>query len=95
MEDFVFLCLFSSAGCALSLLSSKSDSWLSPADLSSRCSAALRELIAENRAAVMARQLMSERDHWHSYHNGDAVEEQLKDIQSDSNSFPLQHHMFP
>ncbi|KAL6007810.1 hypothetical protein ACLOJK_033312 [Asimina triloba] len=48
-------------GCALSLLSSKSSSWVPSADLSSRSSAALRELIAENRAAVLARQLMSDR----------------------------------
>ncbi|XP_050386368.1 squamosa promoter-binding-like protein 7 [Argentina anserina] len=48
---------------ALSLLSSfKScnDSWvLSPSDLSSRSRAALRELIAENRAAILARQVIS------------------------------------
>ncbi|KAJ3680596.1 hypothetical protein LUZ60_016874 [Juncus effusus] len=44
---------------ALSLLSSKAGSpWVStPADLSSRSSAALRELIAENRAAILGRQL--------------------------------------
>ncbi|KAI4354770.1 hypothetical protein L6164_003609 [Bauhinia variegata] len=81
----------SQAGCARSLLSSKNDSWLSPADLSSRCSAALRELIAENRAAIMARQLISDRD-WHSHHN--AVED-LKEIQHEYNYFPQQQHMFP
>ncbi|KAF3795201.1 Squamosa promoter-binding-like protein 7 [Nymphaea thermarum] len=47
----------SSAGRALSLLSSKSTSpsWAPPRDLSSRSSAALRELIAENRAAALAK----------------------------------------
>ncbi|KAK7339288.1 hypothetical protein VNO77_19945 [Canavalia gladiata] len=79
----------SQGGCALSLLSSRSDSWLSPADLSIRCSAALRELIAENRAAIMARQFVSDRD-WHLHHH--AVED-LKEIQPESNYFPQQ--MFP
>ncbi|XP_021677941.2 squamosa promoter-binding-like protein 7 isoform X2 [Hevea brasiliensis] len=51
---------------ALSLLSSKSDSWITSSDLSSRSSAALRELIAENRAAILARQLVHER---HLQHN--------------------------
>lgn len=50
-------------GRALSLLSSKASesSWeLSPcSDLSTRSSAALRELIAENRAAIFARQMIS------------------------------------
>ncbi|KAH1115863.1 hypothetical protein GYH30_057144 [Glycine max] len=77
-------------GCALSLLSSRSDSWLSPSDLSTRCSAALRELIAENRAAIMARQFVSDRSHLHSHHH--AVED-LKDIQPESNYFPQQ--MYP
>jgi len=76
-------------GCALSLLSSRSDSWLSPSDLSTRCSAALRELIAENRAAIMARQFVSDRD-WHIQHH--AVED-MKEIQPESNYFP--QHMFP
>ncbi|WOL06243.1 squamosa promoter-binding-like protein 7 [Canna indica] len=44
-------------GCALSLLSSKASPWISTSDFSSRSSAALNELIAENRAAVLARQL--------------------------------------
>ena len=79
----------SSGGCALSLLSSRSDSWLSPSDLSIRCSAALRELIAENRAAIMARQFVSDRD-WHNHHH--AVED-FKEIQPESNYFPQQ--MFP
>ncbi|GAV61668.1 SBP domain-containing protein [Cephalotus follicularis] len=55
-------------GRALSLLSSKADSWFSSSDLSSRSSAALRELIAENRAAILAQQLVVERD-WHPHHN--------------------------
>ncbi|KAG4387017.1 hypothetical protein GLYMA_11G163828v4 [Glycine max] len=80
----------SQGGCALSLLSSRSDSWLSPSDLSTRCSAALRELIAENRAAIMARQFVSDRSHLHSHHH--AVED-LKDIQPESNYFPQQ--MYP
>ena len=79
----------SSAGCAPSLLSSRNDSSLSPADLSIRCSAALRELIAENRAAVMARQLVSDRD-WHLHHH---AEEDSKVIQHESNYLPQQ--MFP
>ncbi|KAL5718540.1 hypothetical protein ACHQM5_011429 [Ranunculus cassubicifolius] len=53
-----------STGRALSLLSSKTNSWVSPSDLSSRSSAALRELIAENRAAVLARQLFLDQG-WH------------------------------
>ncbi|RZC69191.1 hypothetical protein C5167_032268 [Papaver somniferum] len=47
-----------------SLLSSKSNSWVSPSDLSTRSSAALRELIDENRAAVLARQLLLDQN-WH------------------------------
>ncbi|KAF1884221.1 hypothetical protein Lal_00035290 [Lupinus albus] len=59
VEDFQYL---SYVGCALSLLSSRSDSSHSPADFSIRCSAALRELIAENRAALMAKHLVPERE---------------------------------
>ncbi|KAK7395603.1 hypothetical protein VNO78_16167 [Psophocarpus tetragonolobus] len=80
----------SSGGCALSLLSSRSDSWLSPSDLSTRCSAALRELIAENRAAIMARQFDRDRD-WHIHHHH--VVEDFKEMQPQSNYFPQQ--MFP
>nr|WMI30910.1 squamosa promter-binding-like protein 9 [Diospyros sp. 'deyangshi'] len=47
----------SSQGGALSLLSWKNTSWFPSADLSSRCSAALRELTAESRSAILARQL--------------------------------------
>ena len=56
--------LSSPTGRALSLLSSKTDSWVSPADISSRSSAALRELIAEHRAAIMAGQLILDRDRY-------------------------------
>uniref|UniRef100_A0A6N2MXQ5 SBP-type domain-containing protein n=1 Tax=Salix viminalis TaxID=40686 RepID=A0A6N2MXQ5_SALVM len=56
----------SPTGCALSLLSSKSDSWVSPSDLSSRSSAALRELIAENRAAILSRQVFLQK---HLHHH--------------------------
>lgn len=90
-------------GCALSLLSSPgSDSWLSHhVDLSTRCSAALRELIAENRAALITRQqqqhqqqLVYDRD-WHVVTHHDAVEEQdFEELQPQSNYFPLQR-MFP
>ncbi|CAA3029627.1 squamosa promoter-binding-like protein 7 [Olea europaea var. sylvestris] len=43
--------------CALSLLSSENNSWIPYKDLPSRCSTALHDLIAENRAAILARQL--------------------------------------
>ncbi|XP_061360175.1 squamosa promoter-binding-like protein 7 [Gastrolobium bilobum] len=80
----------SKQGCALSLLSYGSEySWLSHADLSIRCSAALRELIAENRAALMTRKLVLDRD-WNFPHH--AVED-FKDIQPDSDYFPQQ--IFP
>ncbi|XP_072955534.1 squamosa promoter-binding-like protein 7 [Typha angustifolia] len=55
-----------SPGRALSLLSSKASPWISTSDLSSRSSAALRELIAENRAALLAQQLFSDRGGWHN-----------------------------
>ncbi|KAG1354443.1 squamosa promoter-binding-like protein 7 [Cocos nucifera] len=55
---------------ALSLLSSKASPWVSASELSSRSSAALRELIAENRAAVLARQLFSDRGGWHNVVSG-------------------------
>lgn len=57
----------SPTGRALSLLSSKNESWATSSELSLRSSAALRELIAENRAAIFARQLILDRD-WHSNH---------------------------
>ncbi|PKU78747.1 squamosa promoter-binding-like protein 7 [Dendrobium catenatum] len=46
---------------ALSLLSSTATPWASAPELSSRSSAALRELIAENRATSFAKQLFSDR----------------------------------
>lgn len=61
--------LSSPTGRALSLLSSKSESWVSPSDLSFRSSEALRELIAENRAATLAHQLIQNRE-WHLHHQG-------------------------
>lgn len=71
-------------GRALSLLSSKT-SWVSSADVSSRSSAALRELIAENRAAVLARQLFSDRD-LHSGPESAGAQEYLTHV-------PHQHQM--
>lgn len=59
----------SPTGRALSLLSSKNESWANSSELSQRSSAALRELIAENRAAILARQLILDRD-WHPNHGG-------------------------
>ncbi|KAA8520469.1 hypothetical protein F0562_014725 [Nyssa sinensis] len=79
-----------SQGRALSLLSTKNNSWISSADLSSRCSAALHELIAENRAAILSRQLI-DRD-WHGHHH---AMDDLNGIQPASNSlFPPQYQMF-
>ncbi|CAL9176328.1 unnamed protein product [Musa hybrid cultivar] len=57
--------LSASPGCALSLLSSKASPWIATSDFSSRSSAALNELIAENRAAVLARQLLADGSGWH------------------------------
>lgn len=51
-------------GRALSLLSSKASPWCLTPDLSSHSSAALYELIAENRAAVLTRQICSDRAVW-------------------------------
>ncbi|KAJ3706707.1 hypothetical protein LUZ61_010412 [Rhynchospora tenuis] len=53
-----------SPGRALSLLSSKASPWGLTPDLSSCSSAALCELIAENRAAVLTRQICSDRAVW-------------------------------
>jgi hypothetical protein len=61
--------LSSPTGRALSLLSSKTDSWVSPADISSRSSAALRELIAEHRATIMAGPFIFDRDRYLSNHH--------------------------
>ncbi|XP_047152862.1 uncharacterized protein LOC124824482 [Vigna umbellata] len=80
-------------GCALSLLSfESSDNWWSHSDLSTRCSAALRELIAENRAALITRQ---QQQHVYvvPHHDDDALDElEFVEIQPQSNYFP--HHMF-
>ncbi|KAI9078466.1 hypothetical protein K1719_039562 [Acacia pycnantha] len=93
-----------SSGCALSLLSSSKSadhySWLSPADLSARCSAALRELIAENRAAAMGKQIILERDWYYSHHHHhqeDEDDDHNKEIPLQSNfNFSQQHHqIFP
>ncbi|KAF5446188.1 hypothetical protein F2P56_031834 [Juglans regia] len=86
--------LSSPTGRALSLLSSKSDSWVSPADLSSRSSAALCELIAEHRSGILARQLSLDRD-WCNQNHG---MEDLGEIQPRSSNSLLshqQHIMFP
>ncbi|XWS35641.1 hypothetical protein CRYUN_Cryun20dG0014200 [Craigia yunnanensis] len=82
--------LSSPTGRALSLLSSRADSWISSSDLSSRSSAALRELIAENRAAILARQLILDRD-WHLHHH--AMEDLgLGEAQLGSSSIAVQQH---
>lgn len=95
------------SGCALSLLSSSKSAdhypWLSPADLSVRCSAALRELIAENRAAAMAKQIILERDwhyshqHHHHHHQEDEDDDHNKEIplQYNFNFSQQQHQIFP
>ncbi|EOX96362.1 Squamosa promoter-binding-like protein 10, putative [Theobroma cacao] len=80
--------LSSPTGRALSLLSSRADSWIFSSDLSSRSSAALRELIAENRAAILARQLILDRD-WHLHHH---AMEDLGDAQPGSSSVAVQQH---
>ncbi|KAJ0053100.1 hypothetical protein Pint_00160 [Pistacia integerrima] len=74
-------------GRALSLLSSRGNSWVSSSDLSSRCSAALRELIAENRATIVSKHLILDRD-WHLHHAMD----ELGDAQHCSNSLISQQH---
>ncbi|CAK9188418.1 unnamed protein product [Ilex paraguariensis] len=82
-------------GRALSLLSSSknNNSWIPSADLSSRCSAALHELIAEHRAAILARQMILDRDwHWHQQYSM----EDTNGAQSGSSSvMPHQLQMFP
>ncbi|XWS45870.1 hypothetical protein CRYUN_Cryun14cG0016300 [Craigia yunnanensis] len=81
----------SAQGRALSLLSSRADSWISPSDLSSRSSAALRELIAENRAAILAGQLILDRD-WHLHHH--AMEDLgLGEAQPGSSYIAVQQHL--
>ncbi|XP_057980622.1 squamosa promoter-binding-like protein 7 [Malania oleifera] len=81
-------------GRALSLLSSKTDSnWVSQADLSSRSSAALRELIAENRAAILARQLILDHD-WHCHHHS-TMEDLISTAAAPATLHLHQHHVFP
>ncbi|XWS77274.1 hypothetical protein CRYUN_Cryun01aG0247200 [Craigia yunnanensis] len=80
--------LSSPTGRALSLLSSRADSWISPSDISSRSSAALRELIAENRAASLARQLILYRD-WHLHHH---AMEDVGEAHPGSSSIAVQQH---
>ncbi|KAA3475384.1 Squamosa promoter-binding-like protein 7 [Gossypium australe] len=75
-------------GRALSLLSSRADSWISPSDLSSRSSAALQELIAENRAAVLAQQLVLDRG-WQLNHRG------MEDLGVFSSTTAEQHSLLP
>ncbi|XVF33563.1 hypothetical protein REPUB_Repub17cG0179200 [Reevesia pubescens] len=75
-------------GRALSLLSSRADSWISPSDLSSRSSAALGELIAENRAAILARQLILDQ-YCHLHHH---TMEHLGEAQPGSSYIPVQQH---
>ncbi|XP_027906166.1 squamosa promoter-binding-like protein 7 [Vigna unguiculata] len=79
-------------GCGLSLVSfGSSDDWCSnhhSDDLSTRCSAALRELIAENRAALITRQQ-------HVYvvpHHEEEEQGFVEMLQPESNYFP--QHMF-
>ncbi|KAJ1702280.1 hypothetical protein LUZ63_002059 [Rhynchospora breviuscula] len=67
-----------SPGRALSLLSSKASPWGLTPDLSSCSNAALCELIAENRAAVLTRQICSDRAVWRN--NGVGI-----------HSYPPQH----
>ncbi|XP_050236277.1 squamosa promoter-binding-like protein 7 [Mercurialis annua] len=86
-----FAYLESPTGRALSLLSSKADCWISSSDLSSRSSAALRELIAENRAAILTRQLLLER---HLHHNG--IQDLADDQQSQpSTTYNINHSFIP
>ena len=80
--------LSSPTGRALSLLSSRADSWISPSDLSSRSNAALRELIAENRSAILAGQLILDRDR-HLHHH--AIED-LEEAQPGFSSIAVQQH---
>ncbi|CAL9077545.1 unnamed protein product [Musa acuminata var. zebrina] len=65
MTGDIIPCISTSPGCALSLLSSKVSPWISSSEFSSRSSAALNELIAENRAAGLARRLLADRGGWH------------------------------
>ncbi|GLT84353.1 hypothetical protein SLE2022_025890 [Rubroshorea leprosula] len=83
-----------STGCAHSLLSSGADSWVSPSDLSSRSSAALRELIEENRASVLARQLVLDPD-WQLHLHHHSMEDMGEAQTSPSFVTEQQHHQLP
>ncbi|GMP42797.1 hypothetical protein CsSME_00012410 [Camellia sinensis var. sinensis] len=93
-ERFSYLTL--PTGRALSLLSSswKNNSWFSSSDLSLRCSAALRELIAENRAAILARQLVLERD-WHRGSHDTMDDVNATQLAGTNPMTPHHHQMFP
>ena len=78
----------SSSGRALSLLSSRNDSSISSPDLSSRCSAALRELIAENRAALLAKQFVFDKDL--PFHHAEDV-----NVQQNNHSSHHHYHHHP
>lgn len=52
-------------GRALSLLSSKKDSWISKDHLSARCSGAITEMIAGSKAASLAQKFILDKD-WHN-----------------------------
>ncbi|KAJ8534765.1 hypothetical protein K7X08_016493 [Anisodus acutangulus] len=56
-------------GRALSLLSSKNDSWISEGNLPARCSSGtISELIAENRASTLAQQIILDKDWQRNQH---------------------------
>lgn len=86
-----------SQGRALSLLSSRNESSISSPDLSSRCSAALRELIAENRAALLAKQFVYDKD-WPFHHAEDVNVQQHNQSTHQHYHHPLvssnENHMF-
>lgn len=74
------------SGHALSLLSSRNESSISSPDLSSRCSAALQELIAENRAALLGKQQVIDKE-WSFHH---AMEDVT--VQQENHSSNHEHH---
>lgn len=72
---------------ALSLLSSRNESSIASPDLSSRCSAALQELIAENRAALLGKQLVIDKE-WSVHHAMEDI-----NVQQDNHSRNHEHHL--
>lgn len=78
---------YSSSGHALSLLSPTNEFSISFPDLSSRCSAALQELIAENRAALLSRQLAIDKE-WSVHHAMEDI-----NVQQDNPSSNHEHHL--